>query len=162
MYLIAPLNDGHEPFTRKSLHPNTLCVYSAPMHRWVNRYRKVGLAVLAVFFVQFVAISFCVIPQVHAAPVTMHGTMDMQYAMDMPMPAGQDMPECTHCTTPDFSILSNQTSDTPTTWALVAVLAILPYQADPASGQEQSLFIVPEASTRSSSLIYQKTLRIRL
>ncbi len=144
------------------LNPNALCAYSAPMYRWVNRYRKVGLTVLAVFFVQLVAISFCAIPSVHAAPVTMHGTMDMQCTMDMPMPAGQDIPECTHCTTPDFSILSNQVSDAPTTWALVAVLSILPHQVDATSGQEQPLFAAPDAPPRSSSLLYQKTLRIRL
>jgi len=132
------------------------------MHRLVNRYRKGGMAILAVFFVQFVAISFCAIPSVHAAPVTMHGTMDMQCTMDMPMPAGQNMPECTHCTTPDFSILSNQTSDVPTTWTLVAVLPVLLHQTALTSEQEQPLFIASEAPPRSSSLIYQKTLRIRL
>jgi len=133
-----------------------------PMHRFMRRYRKAGLTILAVFTAQFIAVSFCAIPSVDADPVTAHATMNMQCNMDVPMPAGQDIPEYTHCKTPDFSTFSNQTNDVPATWAFIAVLPTLLHQADLASEQGQALFIVSEAPPRSTSLIYQKTLRIRL
>jgi len=133
-----------------------------PMHRFMNRYRKAGLAILAVFTVQLIAVGFCAIPSVDAAPVTAHATMNTQCTMDVPMPAGQNMPEYTHCKAPDFSTFSNQANDVPATWTLIAVLPILLHQAYMASEQEQPLFIVSEAPLRSTFLIYQKTLRIRL
>jgi len=133
-----------------------------PMHRLMRRYRKAGLAILAVFAVQFIAVSFCAIPSVDAAPVTVHAAMDMQCTMDMPVPAGHNTPECSHCKTPDFSTFSNQTNDASATWMLIAVLPTLLHQVDPASEQEQPLIVASEAPPRSTSLIYQKTLRIRL
>ncbi|MDQ6960744.1 MAG: hypothetical protein Q9M27_06885 [Mariprofundaceae bacterium] len=132
-----------------------------PMHRLMKRYRKAGLALLAIFTVQLVAVSFCAIPSVHATPVTMHKAMDIQCAMDMPIPAGQNIPDCDHCTTPDFSTFANQANDVPAAWTLIAVMPALLHQADLA-GQEQTLFAVSDAPPRSTSLIYQKTLRIRL
>jgi len=132
------------------------------MHRFMRRYRKAGLAFLAVFAIQVMAAGFCAIPSAHAAPATAHATMNMQCTMDMPMPAGQDMPECSHCKTPDLSTFANQTSDVSPTWALVAVLPTLLYQTSLTPEQEQPLFIASEAPPRSTSLIYHKTLRIRL
>jgi len=133
------------------------------MHRFMKRYYcKAGLAILAVFIVQFIAVSFCAIPSVHAAPATMHATMDMQCTMDMPMVSGQNIPECAHCEAPDFSAFSSQATDVPATWTLIAVLPALLHQADKTFEQEQPLFVVSEAPPRSASLIYQKTLRIRL
>jgi len=133
-----------------------------PMHRFMRRYRKAGLAILAVFIVQFIAVSFCAIPSVHAAPATAPTALDIQCSMDMPMPEGQNTPECAHCKAPDFSTFSNQFNDVSATWALIAVLPTLLHQAGLTSEQGQPLFIVSEAPPRSSSLIYQKTLRIRL
>jgi len=133
-----------------------------PMHRFMKRYRKSGLAILAMFTMQLIVVSFCAIPSVHATPVTVHASVDMQCTMDMPISAGRDMPECTHCEAPDFSTFSNQTNDVPAAWTLIAVLPALLYQPYLTSEQEQSPFIVSEAPPRSSSLIYQKTLRIRL
>jgi len=132
------------------------------MHRSMKHYRKAGLAFLAVFAIQVMATGFCAIPSVHAAPVSLHASADTQCTMDMPMPAGQDMPECMHCKTADFSIFANQTSDVSPTWALVAVLPTLLYQTGLTPEQEQPLFIASEAPPRSTSLIYHKTLRIRL
>jgi len=132
------------------------------MHRFMRRYRKGGLAILAIFTMQLVLVSFCAIPSVHAAPATAHASVDMQCTMDMPMPSGQDVPECAHCTTPDFSTFSNQINDVPATWTLIAVLPVLLHQADKVFEQEQPLFIVSNAPPRSTSLIYHKTLRIRL
>jgi len=132
------------------------------MHRFMRRYRKGGLAILAVFTVQLIAVSFCAIPSVHAAPATAPTALDIQCSMDMPMPAGQDVPEHAHCTTPDFSTFSNQINDVPATWTLIAVLPVLLHQADKVFEQEQPLLIVSNAPPRSTSLIYHKTLRIRL
>jgi len=86
----------------------------------------------------------------------------MQCTRDMPMPAGQNMPEDAHCNTPDFSTFSNQVNDVPATWTLIAVLSPLLYQTNLIFGQEQPLFTVSEAPPRSTSLIYQTSLRIRL
>jgi len=128
----------------------------------MRRYRRAGLSILTVFTVQFIALSFCAIPSVHAAPASSLATMDSQCAMDMPVPAGQEAPDCAHCKAPDFSTFSNQFNDASATWALIAVLPILLHQTGLASEQEPHLFIVSEAPPRSTSLIYQKTLRIRL
>ncbi|MDQ6958992.1 MAG: hypothetical protein Q9M24_07785 [Mariprofundaceae bacterium] len=129
----------------------------------MRRYRKAGLAILAVFTVQLIAVSFCAIPSAHAAPVTMGEAVDMQCTMDMPMPAGQNASSCAHCEAPDFSALSNHTNDVPAAWVLIAVLSPLLHQNALTFGQEQQpLFTVSEAAPQSTSLIYQTSLRIRL
>jgi len=133
------------------------------MHRFMRRYRKAGLTILAVFTVQLIAVSFCAVPSVHAVPVTLSKAVDTQCTMDMPMPAGQDAQSCAHCEAPDFSALSNHTSDVPAAWILIAVLPSPLNQTDLISRQEQQpLFTVSEAVPRSTSLIYQTSLRIRL
>lgn len=131
----------------------------------MRRYRKAGLTVLAVFAVQLIAAGFCAIPSVHAAPAT-RGTAiprvtNMQCTM-APMTAGQDMPEYTHCNTPDLNTFFNQINDVPATWALVAVLPTLLHQADLASEQGQPPFIAHGDPPRSTSLLYRTSLRIRL
>ncbi|GMQ99591.1 MAG: hypothetical protein BMS9Abin18_0409 [Zetaproteobacteria bacterium] len=137
------------------------------MHHFMRRYRKAGLTILAVFTVQLIAVSFCAIPPVHAAPLTTGGAMPMditamQCNMDMPTPVGQDMPEDAHCKTPDFNTFSNQVNDVSVSRALIAVLPTLQHQPASVSEQEQALIIVSEAPPRSTSLIYQTSLRIRL
>jgi len=133
-----------------------------PMHRFMRRYRKAGLALLAVFTIQMMVAGFCAIPSVQAATIMKNATMDTQCSMDMSMPAGQNTADCTHCQPPKLSTFSNQSNDAPASWTLIAVLPVLLHQTDLASEQEQHLFIVSEAPPRSTSLLYQKTLRIRL
>jgi len=150
-----------------SLNFNVCELMVCPMHRFMRRYRKAGLAILAVFTVQLIAISFCAIPSVHAAPVTMSKAVDMQCTMDMPTPAGQDISSCAHCETPGFGAvsnnISNNSSDVPAAWALITILPPLLYQTNLIFGKEQQpLFTVSEAAPRSTSLIYQTSLRIRL
>ncbi len=145
-----------------SLNFNLCAVILRAMHRFMRRYRRFGLAILAVFTVQLIVVSFCAIPSVHAAPVTMGGAMDIQCTMDMPIPAGQNASNCAHCKTPNFSAFSNGTHDAPAAWALIAVLSPLLHQTNLIAGQEQPPFTVSEAPPRSTSLIYQTSLRIRL
>ena len=130
------------------------------MHRAMRRYRKAGLAFLAVFAIQVITAGFCAIPSVHAATVMGNTSMNTQCTMDMP--AGQNTPACTHCQPLKLNTFADQPNDAPASWALIAVLPVLSHQSDSASEQEQHLFIVPEAPPRSTSLLYQKTLRIRL
>jgi len=132
------------------------------MRRFVNRYRKAGITLLAVFAVQVMAAGFCAIPSVHAAPVTLHASTEIQCNMYMPVHTGHNTQECAHCKTPDFNTFSNQANDAPASWVLIAVLPTLLHRADTASEQEQPLFVASEGPPRSTSLIYQKTLRIRL
>jgi len=132
------------------------------MRRFVNHYRKAGLAFLAVFAIQVMVTGFCAIPSVHATPATLHTSANMQCNMDMPMPVGQDMPTCPHCKKSNFNTFSNQTNDVPVSWMLVAIQPVLSLQADLVSEQQHPLLIASGAPPRSSSLLYHKTLRIRL
>ena len=79
-----------------------------------------------------------------------------------PMAVGQDMPEYTHCNTPDINTFFNRINDVPATWVLVAVLPTLLHQADLASEQGHSPFIAHGDPPRSTSLLYRTSLRIRL
>lgn len=137
------------------------------MRRFVMHYRKAGFALLAMFTMQLVAAGFCAFPSAQATPATTHEAMPMdvinvQCAMDMPMTDGQEMPDCAHCKTPDFSAFANQVNDLPATWTLIAVLSGLPLEVNAAPDQERPVLLASQDPPRSSSLIFQTSLRIRL
>ncbi len=143
------------------------------MVRLMTRMRRTGLALLASFVVQALAIGFCALPRAQAGEMpaaASAGAHEMAHAicpMDMPAEPGHSaplgMPHCDHCQTPSAALAATPAFDAPS----LAMLAILPEpQALPASSAlpnlEESIRTELGAPPDSASLIFRQTLRIRI
>jgi hypothetical protein len=134
------------------------------------RRSRWSMALAMVFAVQVLAAGVCSIKPAHAGTLSvqpgqqaaLNGPVGEQCSMIEAVPATQGMTGCTLCNTPEINISANNINQAPDTWALIAVL---PDRSDLAASvldRQPPLFAFLEGSPRSSSLLYQTSLRIRL
>jgi hypothetical protein len=136
------------------------------LHAHVLSRLMVGL-----FVVQFFAAGFCLMmPQAHATPMvkvahSMPDTMDKTEHCTQPMETQMSHDtgyfSCMHCEHPD-SFLQNVSAPVQLDLAMLPDLLAVPKASDWISRGISLYSQTPSGLTRSSSLIYSTTLRIRI